>query len=97
MTMQTAKGAVTFWRPFGLGAFGKKLPGRRYPTKTDEEYLKGLSLLPYRRTDAAQFKPDPLSLGVTEAAAIVSRQFEGALAEDAVQAPMVNVDPPKAE
>jgi hypothetical protein len=98
MTKRTARGPATFVRPFGLGAFGEQLPGGRYPTKTDEELLKGLSLLAYRRTATMQFKADPLPLGITRAATIAPRRFEGAGSlEDAAQAPMLNVDPPKAE
>ena len=98
MTKRTARGPATFVRPFGLGAFGEQLPGGRYPTETDEELLKGLSLLAYRRTATTQFKPDPLPLGVAEATAIPSRRFEATLPdEDALQAQMLNVDPPKAE
>ena len=97
MTKRTATGPVTFVRPFGLGAFGEQLPGGRYPTRTDEELLKGLSLLAYRRTATTQHKADPLPLGITRAAIIAPTQFEGASPEDAAQEPMLNVDPPEAE
>jgi hypothetical protein len=96
MTKRTATGAATFVRPFGLGAFGEQLPGGRYPAQTDEDLPRSLSLLAYRRTALTQLKAVPLPLGITDAAAIAPKQFEGALAEDAVPAPVFNVDPPKA-
>ena len=98
MAMRTTKNTVTFVRPFRLGAFGEQLPAGRYPIETDEELLEGLSFPAYRRTATMmQLMADPLHVGVTEIAIIDPKQLEEALAADAAQAPVINVDSPKVE
>jgi hypothetical protein len=98
MTMRTTKSTVTFVRPFRLGAFGEQLPAGRYPIETDEELLEGVSFPVYRRTATMmQLIADPLRPGIMEIAVIDPEQLAEALAADAAQAPVINVDPPKVE
>jgi hypothetical protein len=98
MTMRTTKSTVTFVRPFRLGASGELLPAGRYPVETDEELLEGVSFPAYRRTATMmQLIADPLRLGITEIAVIDPEQLAEALAADAAQAPVINIDPPKVE
>jgi hypothetical protein len=92
MTVRTTKSTVTFVRPFRLGAFGEQLPAGRYPIEIDEELLEGVSFPAYRRTATTmQLIADPVHPGVAEFAMVDPAQLEEALAEDAAQAPMVNV------
>jgi len=98
MTMRTTKSTVTFAHPFRLGAFGEQLPAGRYPIESDEELLEALSFPVYRRTATMmQLMADPRHPGVTEIAMIDPTQLEEALAEDADQPAVINVDPPKLE
>jgi hypothetical protein len=98
MTMRTTKSTVMFARPFRLGAFGEQFPAGRYPIETDEELLEGVSFPAYRRTATMmQLMPDPLHPGITEIAQVDPKQLEEALAADAAQAAVVNIDPPKVE
>jgi hypothetical protein len=96
--MRTTKSTVTFVRPFRLGPFGEQLPAGRYPIETDEELLEGISFPAYHRTATTmQLIADPLHPGATEFAMIDPAQLVEALAADAAQAPVINVDPPKVE
>jgi hypothetical protein len=96
--MRTTKSTVTFARPFRLGVFGEQLPAGRYPIDTDEEPLEGLSFPVYHRTATVmQLIADPMHPGATEFAMIDPVQLAEALAADAAQAPVVDVDPPKVE
>ena len=98
MTIRTTKSTVTFMHPFRLGASGEQLPAGRYPIETDEELLEGLSFPAYRRTAIMmQLIADPLRPGIREVVVVDPQQFEEALAEDAAQAPAINVDSPKVE
>ncbi len=98
MTMRTTKSAVTFVRPFRLGAFGEQLSAGRYQVETDEELLEGMSFPAYRRTATMmQLMPDPLHPGVTEIAVVDPEELEEALTRAGLQAPVSNVDLPKVE
>lgn len=52
MTIRTIKIAVTFAKPFRIGAFDEELPAGVYDVETDEELLEGVSFLAYRRISA---------------------------------------------
>ena len=70
----------------------------RYPIETDEELLEGVSFPAYRRTATTmQLVADPVHPGTTEFAMVDPAQLEEALAEDAAQAPMINVALAKVE
>lgn len=96
MTTRTTKSTVTFARPFRLGALGDQYPAGRYPIETDEELLEGISFPVYRRTATTmQLIADPRHVGVTEFAMIDPERLAEALAADAAQAPLIDVDPLK--
>ncbi|WP_162917471.1 hypothetical protein [Dongia deserti] len=98
MTMRTMKSTVTFMRPFRLGALGEQLPAGRYLIETDEELLEGVSFPVYHRTATMmQLIADPARPGVTEIAMIDPEQLTEALAADAAQALVINIDPAKVE
>jgi len=98
MTMRTTKSTVTFIRPFRLGALGDQYPAGRYPIETDEELLEGTSFPAYRlKATTMQLIADPMHPGFAEFAMVDPERLAEALAADAAQPPMINVDPPKVE
>jgi hypothetical protein len=98
MTTRTTKSTVTFIRPFRLGALGDQYPAGRYPIETDEELLEGMPFPAYRRAATMmQLMADHHHAGVSEFAMIDPERLADALAADAAQAPVIDVDPPEVE
>ena len=84
MTLRTTSRTITFAQPFSLDGLDETQPAGSYTIQTDEEPIKGLSFLAYRRVATVIFLPVPhRGAGSFQAIPVTPEDLEAALVRDA--------------